>query len=44
MKKYILLAIFLASALLITPNFSFGATSAEIKSQIQAIMAQIQAL
>jgi len=44
MKKYILLAIFLASALLITPNFSFGATSAEIQSQIQAIMAQIQAL
>ncbi len=32
------------SALLITPNISFGATSAEIQAQIQSIMAQIQAL
>src|SRR3989344_9608377 len=44
MKRYILLAIFLVSALLITPNFSFGATSAEIQSQIQVIMAQIQVI
>ena len=44
MKRYILLAIFLALILLITPNFGLGATSAEIQSQIQAIMAQIQAL
>ena len=44
MKRYILLAIFLALILLITPNFGLGATSAEIQSQIQALMAQIQSL
>ncbi|MBI2446301.1 MAG: hypothetical protein HYV51_00585 [Parcubacteria group bacterium] len=44
MIKKISLVVFLLSLLLITPNFSFGATSAEIQTQIQVIMAQIQAL